>query len=260
MPESLEDIRCQLCGLTGAIPGQSLLKFKNLTGILLQENTLTGQLPAQLGSLTKLSRLSLGGNALVGSIPTQIANLPRLEIFDLWGNQLTGVVPSFGRNDGFLSFFDIEDNLIVGSLAGILQALPPESLQKFYAGYNQITGFIPAEIASFPKLRVFDIRYAAVGGALPVQMAYMNQMEQLRIEGNGFGGVFPAGIANIKTLIELGIHANRFTGSLDAVCLTYAGVVPFPIDMTADCSNPVLVSCSCCSKCWMQNTGGFPVV
>ncbi|KAL3931791.1 MAG: hypothetical protein SGBAC_011143 [Bacillariaceae sp.] len=260
MPESLEDFRCQLCGLTGAIPGQSMTRFRNLTGILLQENTLTGQLPTHLGSLTKLSRLSLGGNALVGTIPTQIASLPRLEIFDLWGNQLSGAVPSFAQNDGFLSFFDIEDNLITGSLSSILQALPPESLQKFYAGYNQITGFIPAEIASFPKLRVFDIQFASVGGTVPMQMAFMNQMEELRLEGNGIGGVFPAGIANIRTLVKLTIHANRFSGSLDAVCFANAGVLPFPIDMTADCSNPVLVSCSCCSECWMQNTGGFPLV
>lgn len=254
LPESLMDFRCEQCGLVGQIPGAAIQKFKNLTAIQVEGNVLTGSLPTEFGTLTMMSRLSLGSNSLIGSIPTQIANLPRLEIFDIWGNQLTGIVPSFAQNDGYLNYFDIEENQLRGSLQGLIRSLPPESLSKFYAGYNSLTGFIPSDIASFPKLTIFSIRWQNIGGTVPLQMAFMNKLERMNIEGNSIGGNFPDGIAKIRNMKDLSIHANRFSGSLDTACIV---VNRIPEELTADCANPVAVSCSCCSDCWSQNSNGW---
>jgi Leucine-rich repeat (LRR) protein len=253
LPESLMDFRCEQCGLVGQIPGATILKFKNLTAIQVEENGLTGSLPTEFGTLTMMSRLSLGSNSLIGSIPTQIANLPRLEIFDVWGNQLTGIVPSFAQNDGYLNYFDIEENQLRGSLQGLIRSLPPESLSKFYAGYNSLTGFIPSDIAYFPKLTLFYIRWQNIGGTVPLQMAFMNKLEHMNIEGNSISGNFPADIAKMTNMVDLSIHANRFKGSLDTAC----DVNRIPEELTADCANPVAVSCSCCSACWSQNSNSW---
>lgn len=254
MPESLEDFRCESCGLTGQIPGAALQKFKNFTAIQVEGNTLTGRLPAEFGSLTLMSRLSVGDNLLIGSIPNQIANLPRLEILDIWGNQLTGNIPSFGRNDGYLNYFDIEDNQLRGSLQGLIRSLPPESLEKLYVGYNQLTGSIPSEIASFPRLTIFDIRYQNIGGTVPYQMAFMNKLELMNIQGNVIGGAFPADISRLQSLRDLSFHDNRFSGSMEAACVNLNRI---PEELVADCFNPVAVSCSCCSDCWSQNANAF---
>ena len=61
-----------------------------VSGLVLTENQLSGQLPAGLGNLDNLERLDLGGNHLSGLIPSQLGNLSNLEGLYLWGNQLTG--------------------------------------------------------------------------------------------------------------------------------------------------------------------------
>jgi len=55
---------------------------------------LTGTLPTQLGSLTKLVHLRLPGNRLTGAIPTQLGSLAKLRTLALFGNTLTGCIPN----------------------------------------------------------------------------------------------------------------------------------------------------------------------
>ena len=65
-----------------------------VTGLYLHSNNLRGELPSEIGNLTRLERLSLGGN-FTGAIPTEIGNLTRLEWLDLSHNtELTGELPA----------------------------------------------------------------------------------------------------------------------------------------------------------------------
>ena len=54
---------------------------------------MTGEIPAELGSLSSLQTLDLGANQLTGEIPTQLGDLSSLEWLFLSGNQLTGELP-----------------------------------------------------------------------------------------------------------------------------------------------------------------------
>ena len=66
----------------------------NLTELWLRSNNLlSGTIPAEIGSLTKLVRLGIGWNHLTGTIPSQIGNLTELEWLELGGNALTGSIP-----------------------------------------------------------------------------------------------------------------------------------------------------------------------
>ena len=40
---------------------------------------MTGEIPAELGSLSSLERLHLGSNQLTGEIPAELGSLPNLE-------------------------------------------------------------------------------------------------------------------------------------------------------------------------------------
>ena len=51
----------------------------------LSKNRLSGQIPAELGSLSNLEDLNLGGNQLEGAIPPELANLLNLRVLELWG-------------------------------------------------------------------------------------------------------------------------------------------------------------------------------
>ena len=70
--------------------------------LYLEGNQLSGSIPAALGNLTNLERLSLGGNQLSGSIPAALGNLTNLQYLSLEGNQLSGCIPAALR--------DIPDN------------------------------------------------------------------------------------------------------------------------------------------------------
>ena len=80
-------------GLSGEIPAE-LGSLSNLRGLWLNHNGLSGEIPPELGSLSNLIRLGLSENALSGEIPAELGSLSNLTVLDLAGNQLSGCVPS----------------------------------------------------------------------------------------------------------------------------------------------------------------------
>ena len=68
---------------------------------------MTGTLPKQLGSLTKLVNLQLGENYFRGSIPQSIGDLEKVEVLELHKNYLTGDLPSFADNNVALRILDL---------------------------------------------------------------------------------------------------------------------------------------------------------
>ena len=63
---------------------------------------MTGEIPPELGGLSKLTRLVLHENRLTGAIPPELGGLSNLAELILGGNQLTGCIPEGLR--------DIADN------------------------------------------------------------------------------------------------------------------------------------------------------
>ncbi len=70
--------------LHGPVPGITLLS----------SNQLSGQIPAELGSLDSLKELTLDSNQLSGEIPRELGNLSNLTNLVIDNNPLTGKVPS----------------------------------------------------------------------------------------------------------------------------------------------------------------------
>ena len=65
----------------------------SLTVLFLEENQLSGEIPAELGSLSNLTQVALGSNALSGEIPAWLGSLSNLETLGLDGNELSGCLP-----------------------------------------------------------------------------------------------------------------------------------------------------------------------
>ena len=57
-------------------------------------NDLSGEIPAELGSLSNLETLYLNDNELSGEIPAELGSLSHLRYLDLSQNDLSGCVPS----------------------------------------------------------------------------------------------------------------------------------------------------------------------
>ena len=64
-----------------------------VTKVELSSESLSGSIPAELGSLFELTHLDLSANSLTGDIPSELGWLYNLEEIRLSGNSLTGCIP-----------------------------------------------------------------------------------------------------------------------------------------------------------------------
>ncbi|KAJ0030177.1 hypothetical protein Pint_14483 [Pistacia integerrima] len=76
-----------------------------MSGIDLSCNKLTGEIPYQIGFLTRIHTLNLSRNNLTGSIPMTFSHLQQIESLDLSYNNLNGKIPPQLVGLYTLSFF-----------------------------------------------------------------------------------------------------------------------------------------------------------
>ncbi|TYH45971.1 hypothetical protein ES332_D11G303200v1 [Gossypium tomentosum] len=78
-----------------------------VTSIDLSVNSLTGEIPKEIGNLIGLRSLNLSRNLLIGNISDIIGKLELLESLDLSMNRLYGEIPSSFSNLNFLNHFNV---------------------------------------------------------------------------------------------------------------------------------------------------------
>ena len=126
-----------------------------VTFLYLYGNNLSGAIPAELGNLSDLGRLSLRGNNLSGAIPSQLGNLSDLHELGLGDNGLTGAIPAELGNLSNLNHLYLRENQLSGAIPPELGNLPDLAVLRL-AG-NRFTGCIPAALADFENNDLDDI-------------------------------------------------------------------------------------------------------
>ena len=81
------------CGLSGAVPWESLLQMTRLQRLWLHETNLSGELPTDLGRMRQLQELYLSNTQISGAIPASIGNCKQLKFLELDHTQISGPVP-----------------------------------------------------------------------------------------------------------------------------------------------------------------------
>ena len=80
-------------GLTGTLPAD-IGNFSQISYLQIDNNSISGNLPEEIGNLTTLTILFMDDNNFTGSIPDSYSNLTRLQTVYLDNNQLSGPIPS----------------------------------------------------------------------------------------------------------------------------------------------------------------------
>jgi hypothetical protein len=118
-------------------------------------NSLTGDLPTELGSLSLLHSLDLSENQFVGTLPSELSSLTKLTIFAIHqtDGKLSGSIPSF---DTFpkLKELNLESNSFEGKIPdNFLGGIEDKSAEiSISLGFNQLTGSIPESLDDFDSL------------------------------------------------------------------------------------------------------------
>ncbi|KAK4441066.1 Receptor-like protein 2 [Sesamum alatum] len=85
-------------------------------GLKAGNNSLSGNIPAEIGQLKLLQALDLSNNNFNGSIPDKLSRLVHLETLDMSGNHLSGTIPQSLTGLHFLSSFSVADNDLEGEI------------------------------------------------------------------------------------------------------------------------------------------------
>jgi len=114
---SLERFALAKNDLTSHIPPSLFNNTQSIKQISLMNNSLSGPVPHNLGSLPKLEFLYLGYNNLSGIVPPTIYNMSRMQWLYLAHNNFAGSIPT---NQSFslplLKILVLEQNNFVGPI------------------------------------------------------------------------------------------------------------------------------------------------
>ena len=185
-----------------------------VTGLRLPAKALTGQIPAEIGSLTNLRMLSLWGNQLTGTIPAELGNLANLESLDLSWNQLTGTIPAELGNLANLESLDLGWNQLTGTIPAELGNLA--NLEWLFLWGNQLTGTIPTELGNLANLIWLNLDDNQLTGTIPAELGSLANLTWLDLDDNQLTGTIPAELGSLADLWVLGLSQNQLTGTVPA--------------------------------------------
>jgi len=174
--------------LIGSIPSECLSKFLYLESIIIFDNSLSGQIPPDIGDLSLLWWFEASHNQLSGKVPIEFGRLVNLETVYLDENLLTGLPPEIG-NLSLLSHLDLHDNLI------------PE---------------LPDTLGRCASLSELDVSANELAGPFPEALLALHGLDRLNLDDNHLSGGIPADIHRLESLGLLGLGSNQLTGEVPA--------------------------------------------
>ncbi|KAM1242525.1 hypothetical protein ACFX2G_034869 [Malus domestica] len=195
--------------LIGSIPPE-LGDYQNLALLNLAQNHLSGALPVELGSLSHLQVLKLQFNNLSGGIPFQITQLPKLSILNISWNSLSGSIPPSVSNMQNLTNMNLQGNKLSGSIPASIASM--DSLMELQLGENHLSGDIPRMPMSLQI--ALNLSSNLFQGSIPETLSRLSNLEILDLSNNKFSGKIPDFFTGMKTLTQLLLSNNELSGEI----------------------------------------------
>ena len=180
--------------------------------LFIENNGLSGPIPASLGQLTALEELFLTSNELTGPIPTELGQLPALEFLFLANNELTGTIPPELRDLASLTGLNLSNNMLRGEIPPELENLA--NLKQLSLSRNMLSGEIPAELGQLTALVFLELWGNELTGTIPPGLGNLNSLTELSLSRNMLSGEIPAELGQLIALQYLYLWDNELTGTI----------------------------------------------
>ncbi|WIA11002.1 hypothetical protein OEZ85_011159 [Tetradesmus obliquus] len=171
--------------------------------VLLGGQSLRGPLTKGLVKVANLHELHLDNNQLTGTLPASWGEdaVPSLAVIDLSQNGLTGPLPDTWSRLVSLQRVNLSFNDLDGQLPEAWSAIT--NLTTLVLNSNRrLNGTLPASWAALGTLQQANLDSTAIQGSLPASWAKLSQMRELRLSNNMLTGAVPtawrAGMQNLS--------------------------------------------------------------
>ncbi|GKC04548.1 leucine-rich repeat-containing protein [Tanacetum coccineum] len=234
----LEVIQLQSNSLSGEIPAQVGLLY-------LGYNNLVGKIPDELGSFSMLNILIFLENKLEGGIPRFIGNLTFLDTLSLGNCGLGGRIPDVFHRLSNLIRIALVGNNLVGTVPRSFYNL--SSLEQVFFDKNRLTGKLPIKFGLMqPRLVVVSLSDNLIEGPFPPsicnfkllrfreQLSSWHHSELLDLGNNNLNGTFPIWSRDLPKFSVLVLSSNNFHGPIGTSSTTQ---LPFPSLRVLDLSH-----------------------
>lgn len=242
-------------GISGEIP-RCITTLSFLRIIDLSGNRISGTLPAEIGKLQQLTRLTVADNLITGAIPPSLTAVTGLTHLDLRNNRISGPIPQGLGRFRILSRALLSGNQISGPI--------PDSISRMYRlvdldlSRNQVTGPIPESLGRLAVLATVNLDNNKLSGRVPATLLNSGisdlDLSHNVLEGNipdTFGGrsyftSLDLSYNNIKGPIPKSIASASYIGYLDVSHNHLCGPIPNSPDFDhLDASSFAYNDCLC---------------
>ena len=226
--------------------GVSADSLGHVTELDLTRNGLAGQLPPNLGDMSRMRELRIGGNAgLSGHLPQSLARLPLRTFhysgtglcapgntsFQAWLNAIgshtgTGVeCAPFSDRDILEVFYHAtggpewtnNENWLTDAPLGEWHGVGvggQQEVTRLWMNRNNLKGAIPPELGALASLRVLSLPSNNLLGPVPPELGDLSALRYLNLGGNSHTGPIPAKLGSLTHLRTLILERNSFTGAI----------------------------------------------
>ncbi|KAJ8751209.1 hypothetical protein K2173_016390 [Erythroxylum novogranatense] len=213
-----EDPIFQKAHRTGYMTGfisPSVCKLERLSSLTIADwKAISGEIPRCITSLPFLRILDLIGNRISGDLPADIGRLHRLTVLNVADNMLSGQIPRSLTNLSSLMHLDLRNNRISGPLPPDFGRLP--MLSRALLSRNYLSGPIPPSISSIYRLADLDLSLNSLTGTIPASLGKMAVLATLNLDANKLSGYVPASLFT-SSIGNLNLSRNALQGYLPDV-------------------------------------------
>ncbi|PHT54318.1 hypothetical protein CQW23_08780 [Capsicum baccatum] len=193
----------------------NICQLRELQVLSISANDITGEIPRNIGCLSKHEDFLIGDNPIKGTIPASLANISTLQYVSCTRNRLEDVGISRSESqsiewcssqlywESFIYYRRLISNTRINGL------IPPvignmSGLTELTLGRNNLMGNIPPEIGKLKQLQ----------GMIPSRLGELQNLQCLDLSNNSFFGQIPFSFANLISLEFLDLSLNALSGTI----------------------------------------------